>query len=266
MSDKRAIGVFDSGLGGLTVMKELMKALPGESIYYLGDTKHVPYGAKSRETVTRLSALNIECLLKKNVKLIVIACNTASALSLSDLKKRFRVPLLGVVEPGASGAVNATFSGRIGVIGTAGTVGSGAYEKAIKRRLGGARVFSKACPLFVPLVEEGWWGKKVTRDICTEYLSCLKKHKVDTLVLGCTHYPFLKPAIAGVLKGVSLIDSAFETAGAARSMLEKNGLLNISGRKPEYRFYVTDAPDKFKRLGSSFLKYRIGKVNLLNID
>ena len=266
MSDKRAIGVFDSGLGGLTVMKELRKALPGESIYYLGDTKHVPYGAKSRETVTRLSALNIECLLVMNVKLIVIACNTVSALSLTDLKKRFRVPLLGVVEPGAVGAVKATVSGRIGVIGTAGTVGSGAYEKAIKRSLRGARVFSKACPLFVPLVEEGWWGKKVTRDICKEYLSDLRKHRIDTLVLGCTHYPFLKPAIAGVLKGVSLIDSAFETAGAARSMLEEKGLLNNSGKKREYRFYVTDAPDKFKSLGSSFLKFNISKVNLLNID
>ena len=266
MTDRRAIGVFDSGLGGLTVMKELISALPGENIYYLGDTKHVPYGPKSAETVTRLSSQNISYLMKKNVKLVVVACNTASALSLAALKKKFSVPMVGVVEPGAAGAAKATVSGRIGIIGTTGTVGSGAYEKAVKRALPGARVFSSACPLFVPLVEEGWWDKKVTREICSEYLAGLKKRRVDTLVLGCTHYPFLKKAIGKVLKGTALIDSAYETAGAVRSLLAQSGLLNASGRKPEYRFFVTDAPEKFRKLGSNFLGYGIQKVRLLNID
>ncbi len=266
MNDKRAIGIFDSGLGGLTVMKEIRKALPGENIYYLGDTKHVPYGSKSAATVTRLSSSNIEYLLKQNVKLIVVACNTSSALSLADLKKIFRVPMVGVVEPGAAGAVKASVSGRIGVIGTTGTVGSGAYRKAVKKLLPGARVYSKACPLFVPLVEEGWWDKKITGEICAEYLSELRKHRVDTLVLGCTHYPFLKKAIGNVMKGATLIDSAYETAHAVRALLAQKGILNTSGRKPAYRFYVTDAPEKFKKLGSSFLRYGIEKVKLLNID
>ncbi|MEI7904574.1 MAG: glutamate racemase [Candidatus Firestonebacteria bacterium] len=266
MKNERAIGIFDSGLGGLSVMKEVIARLPQENIVYLGDTKHVPYGSKSKSTVTRLSTQNIEQLLKKNVKLIVIACNTSSALSLPALKKIFTVPLIGVVVPGAKAGSALTKNGRIGVIGTRGTVESGAYVKAIHKFNPRLKVFSKACPLFVPLVEEGWLDNTVTSLVSREYLAGFKKEGIDSLVLGCTHYPFLKDSIQKVLKGVKLVDSATETAKTVAGELASLGILRTCGNKPKYRFYVTDAPEKFKKMGSVLLKQKINKVKLLNVE
>jgi glutamate racemase len=260
------IGIFDSGLGGLTVFKEVAARLSGENIIYLGDTKHVPYGAKSKAAVTRLSTLNIEHLLKKNVKLVVVACNTSSALSLPVLDKIFSVPMIGVVMPGARAGAGLTKTGRIGVIGTKGTIESGAYTKAIKKIKPGIKVFSKPCPLFVPLVEEGWWDNEVSKVVCRKYLSEFKAKKIDTLVLGCTHYPFLKKAISAVLSGIKLIDSATETAKTVEEALLKMDMLNTSGKRPLHSFYVTDSPEKFIKLGSMMLKKRIKKAGLINIE
>ncbi|MFA5146782.1 MAG: glutamate racemase [Candidatus Omnitrophota bacterium] len=258
MSDPRPIGVFDSGVGGLTVVAGLERILPGEDIIYFGDTARVPYGTKSKETVTKFSVENVEFLMEHNVKLVVVACNTASSLSLDFLKRCFKVPVTGVIEPGARGAASVTRNNRVGVIGTNATVSSGSYEKAIRRINPRISFYGQSCPLFVPLVEEGWTGKKVTREIAALYLSALRKKGIDTLILGCTHYPLLKDVIKDVMgKGVLLIDSAREVAMEAKDILDAGGILNRSGKTGRYKFFVSDEPARFVKMGERFLRKRI---------
>jgi glutamate racemase len=258
MSDSRPIGIFDSGVGGLTVLSEVEKVLPGEEIVYFGDTARVPYGTKSKETVTKFSVENVEFLMKHNVKLVLVACNTASSLSLDFLKRCFRVPIIGVIAPGARNAVNSTRNNRIGVVGTNATIVSGAYEKEIKKISRRIAVYSKSCPLFVPLVEEGWIGERVTCEVASIYLKGLKSKGVDTLILGCTHYPLLKDIIKKFMGSkVSLIDSAREVAKEARSILDASGLLNENPGLKKHKFFVSDEPGPFIRLSGRFLKREI---------
>ncbi|MCX5776183.1 MAG: glutamate racemase [Candidatus Firestonebacteria bacterium] len=265
--NSRPIGIFDSGVGGVTVLKEIKKLLPYENILYLGDTKNLPYGSKSKETVIRFSINNVRFLLKKNVKFIVIACNTASALSLEILKKQCPVGIIGVVEPGAKAASEATKNNKIGVIGTKATIESHAYTKALLKQNKNIIIAGKACPLFVPLVEEGWFASKITELTATEYMKAFKEQDIDTLVLGCTHYPFIKPILTKILRGVQLIDSATETAKAVKAALEKQGgLRKEKGRLPDYKYFVTDAPDNFKKLGSFFLEKSIKNVKLVTLE
>ncbi len=261
MSDQRPVGIFDSGVGGLTVFSEVAKALPKEEVVYFGDTARVPYGTKSKETVTKFSVENVEFLMKHNVKLVLVACNTASSLSLDFLKRCFRVPIIGVIEPGARNAVNVTRNFKVGVIGTNATISSGAYEKAIKKISLKTTVYSQSCPLFVPLAEEGWVDGKVARDISLIYLASLRKKGIDTLILGCTHYPLLKNIIKSVMGSyVHLVDSAEEVAKEARELLDASGLLNTSPGKKKHRFFVSDQPENFATLSGRFLKRKMGKV------
>ena len=256
-----AIGIFDSGLGGLTVVKELIKRLPNENIVYYGDTARVPYGIKSRESIIRFSVENAEILISKNIKMIVVACNSSSSYALETLKRRFDVPVVGVIEPGARKAVELTENNRIGVIATSATISSGKYIDAVKKNSGVVRLFSKACPLFVPLVEDGWSNKKVTEDIASEYLSQLAKQNIDTLILGCTHYPLLKNVISKVLgKGVFLVDSAKEVVLEIKRILESGDRKRISKQKAVRRFFVSDKPQNFKKIAGDFLGCEIGRV------
>ena len=255
MSDTRPIGIFDSGVGGLTVFSEVEKALPGEEIIYFGDTARVPYGTKSKETITKFSVENVEFLMEHNVKLVLVACNTASSLSLDFLKRCFRVPIVGVIAPGARNAVDSTRNNRIGVVGTNATIISGAYEKAVKKINNRISVYSQHCPLFVPLVEEGWTNEDVTYKVASIYLKGLKAKGVDTLILGCTHYPLLKGIIKKFMGSkVSLVDSATEVAKEAKSILDASGLLNEKPGKKKHKFFVSDEPSPFIRLSERFLK------------
>ncbi len=265
MTDSRPIGIFDSGVGGLTVVGKMGEILPSEDLVYFGDTARVPYGTKSKETVTKFSVENVEFLMGHNVKLVIVACNTASSLSLEFLKRCFRVPIIGVIEPGARQAVSSTRNNRIGVIGTHATVSSGSYEKAVKKMNMRNSVFTQACPLFVPLVEEGWVDKPVTRTIAEIYLKPFKARSIDTLILGCTHYPILKDVIRKVVgPSVVLIDSAKEVAREAKGILDASGLLNNAGRKGEHKFFVSDEPNRFIKIGGRFLKRRIKCVKRHN--
>ncbi len=258
MSDSRPIGIFDSGVGGLTVAGEIQKILPRENIIYFGDTARVPYGTKSKETVTKFSVENIEFLMSHDVKMIVVACNTVSSLSLDFLKRCFRVPIIGVIEPGAKSAVSSTRNNRIGVIGTQATISSSTYEKAIRKISSKIRFFSQSCPLFVPLVEEGWLSGNVTNEVASFYLKPLKRANIDTLILGCTHYPLLKRVISSVMGSrVLLIDSAKEVAKEAKDILDASGLLNTIGGKKRHLFFVSDEPARFVKMAKRFLKKRI---------
>jgi len=252
--NNKRIGIFDSGLGGLTVVKEIMKIMPNEGIVYLGDTARYPYGTKTKETIIRFSAENTEFLLKKDVKLIIAACNTASAAALPYLKKNFNIEMMGVIDSGARIAAQTTAKGRVGVIGTRATIASGAYEKALAKAAPRIKVFTKATPLLAPLVEEGWINKKETKMIVKDYLSFFGKSGIDTLVLGCTHYPLLKGVIAGVMPGVKIIDSAGAAAKEARSILASKGMNASKNNRVKTAFYVTDTPDTFNKLGKMFLK------------
>lgn len=249
------IGVFDSGIGGLTVVAAIMRTLPSERIVYLGDTARVPYGPKSPETVVRYSRQIAEWLLEQRVKAIVIACNTATAHALDVLQREMPVPVIGVVQPGALAAVKATRNRRIGVIGTTGTIRSGAYVRAIMALDPAATVTSVACPLLVPLVEEGWLEHPATHLIAGTYLAALRAASIDTLVLGCTHYPLLTPVIASAVgPGVTLVDSAAETASALSEVLAARHLrasAQPAGIVP--RFVATDAPDMFRQVGQRFI-------------
>jgi len=266
MSDSRPIGIFDSGMGGLTVVKEVIRSLPEEKIIYFGDTARVPYGPKSKETVIRFSIENILFLLRQKVKLIIIACNTSSSVAISVVEKNFKVPIIGVINPGAREAIKVTKNNKIGIIGTRTTIKSRAYEKKIKEQEPRAEVFSVACPLFVPLAEEGWLDAPVTKEVAKIYLAPLKKQKIDTIVLGCTHYPLLKPVIKQALgKGITLVDSAKEVTREAKSILEKHGTLasRRKNRKNNLRFFVSDEPKNFAKLGRRFLGIalkNVGKV------
>ncbi|MBI2425015.1 MAG: glutamate racemase [Candidatus Hydrogenedentes bacterium] len=249
-----AIGVFDSGVGGLTVVRELARALPEEPIVYLGDTARVPYGTKSSATVTRYALACASILQERGIKILVVACNTASAHGLGALRAALDIPVIGVVEPGAHAAAAATRSGRIGVIGTRGTVSSGAYPEAIQRCAAAAKVFAAPCPLFVPLAEEAWLEGPVPLAAAQNYLGPLLENGIDTLVLGCTHYPLLKETIAHVTgPAVTLVDSAEETARTVGQTLDAMGGRCTRTFLPQYRFLVSDDPDSFARVGALFL-------------
>ena len=255
---ERPIGIFDSGIGGLTVVREIVRNLPHEDLVYFGDTARVPYGTKSPQTVIKFSIENALFLLRFRVKLIVVACNTSSSYGLSILKNNFKVPVIGVINPGAEEAVKATKNGRIGVIGTNATINSGAYEREIKNINPRLEVFSRACPLFVPLVEEGWLSEKVTREVAAKYLKPLKDKKIDTLILGCTHYPLLKKIIRGVMGGaVTLIDSARQVAMHVKEVLAWEDIASQGRKKPQYEFYVSDESEKFSQIANRLLNRRV---------
>jgi glutamate racemase len=251
---QKAIGIFDSGIGGLTVVKEIVAKLPLENIIYLGDTARVPYGIRSPETVTRYSFENTQFLLSQEIKMLVVACNTASAISLDAVKKEFPLPVIGVLEPGARAAVAATRTRKLGVIGTEATIASGAYEAAIKKLAPDIEVYSLACPLFVSLAEEGWTDNDVAQLVAGKYLAPLRGTGIDTLVLGCTHYPLFKSVIAQVIDSdIRLIDSATETAKEVEDVLERLKW-RINGQGEGVRkFYVTDLPSRFEKIGKRFL-------------
>ena len=258
------IGVFDSGLGGLTVVRALRARMPDESLLYVGDTARVPYGPKSPETVRRYSTQIAGWLVDQGVKVIVVACNTATAHALSALQESMPVPVIGVVEPGARAAVATTRGGAIGVIGTLGTIASGAYERAIHALAPSVDVRVQACPLFVPLVEEGWIDHPATKLIAHEYLAPLRQTPIDTLVLGCTHYPLLAPLIASEMgPDVMLIDSADETAAETQRLLRAAGALAAAGATATHRFVASDAPDRFLALGRRFLDDAMTSVELV---
>ena len=266
MSDvRKPIGVFDSGIGGLTVVKALMQDLPGESIVYFGDTARVPYGSKSKATIVKFSLENVEFLLRVGVKCIVIACNTSSSWALPTLRKYFKVPIIGVIRPGAVAAVRQTRTKRIGVIGTSATIHSRAYEATIKRIDPTMAVFSQRCPLFVPLVEEGWLNGTICGAVAEEYLRPLQQQQIDTLILGCTHYPLLTATIQQVMgPEVALVDSAKQTVVEVRGVLMGTDLLHDRKLQPRYRFFVTDEPDHFTALGERFLGTAIRSVERVN--
>lgn len=261
------IGVFDSGVGGLTVVKEILEILPSEEVVYFGDTARCPYGPRSKRIVQEFSIQNVNFLLSLGVKLVVVACNTSSAFALNRLKRDFALPLLGVIEPGARAAVNSTGNGRVGVIGTQGTIASHSYQKAIGKIDTRISVFSYPCPLFVSLAEEGFLNKKATSLIAQDYLRPLKKDKIDTLILGCTHYPLLKKVIARVMgHGVTLINSAEETARELKNSLEKKVLWRNASQKPVHRFFVSDQPQKFIQVGERFLGRKINSAKMIDIN
>ncbi|MFH0990851.1 MAG: glutamate racemase [bacterium] len=265
MSNSRPIGVFDSGIGGLTVVRALTHHLPQENIVYFGDTARVPYGPKSSLVVREYAAQDTEVLLQHNVKLIVIACNTVSAVALDVVQKKAKVPVLGVILPGAEAAVGATTKRRIGIIGTIGTINSHAYTNAIRQLDPSVQVFSQACPLFVPLAEEGWTNHKATELIAKEYLFPLTLEKIDTLILGCTHYPLLKEIISKVLHhSVSLIDSGEATAAVVQTTLDRLDMRNPSTLKPNLQFFVSDLPHKFTEVGERFLGQKLGKIQRIS--
>lgn len=262
---RQPIGVFDSGIGGLTVVKALIEELPAESIVYFGDTARVPYGTKSKSTIVKFSLENVEFLLRFGVKCIVIACNTSSSWALPTLRKYFKVPIIGVIRPGALAAVRQTRNKRIGVIGTNATINSRAYEIAIQRIDPAIKVVSQGCPLFVPLVEEGWLNGSICLEVAERYLQPLTRQRIDTLILGCTHYPLLAPTIQKVLgPSVTLVDSAKQTVAEVRGVLMGSDALSTRQSHPRYRFFVTDEPTHFNRIGHQFLGRVIGSVERVN--
>ncbi|HEX6693147.1 MAG TPA: glutamate racemase [Longimicrobiales bacterium] len=265
--DPRPIGVFDSGIGGLTVVRELRRQLPSESIVYFGDTARVPYGAKSPATVARYSQEAAAFLLSRDVKMVVIACNTATAHAFDILESTLPVPVVGVIEPGARAAVDASRTGRIGVIGTAGTIRSGAYDLAVRRRLDTARVYAQPCPLFVPLVEEGKCEGEAARIIAAEYLEPLREMDVDVLILGCTHYPLLRPLLAEIMGGETvLVDSAEQTAVDVARVLDAHGLRNPGNVAGSCTFIASDSPLRFRDVGRGFVGDLIGSVEHVDVE
>ena len=263
------VGVFDSGVGGLTVAREIMRNLPSEKIVYFGDTARVPYGSKSRETIIRYSRQIIRFLQEQQVKAIVVACNTASAFALDAVRDEFDIPIIGVIEPGARVAAEKTRNKRVGVIGTVGTVGSKIHAEYLKEFDPEITVFAKACPLFVPLVEEGWLHDPVTEEVAARYLKELQDKDVDTLILGCTHYPLLRSTIRKIMgDGVCLVNPAYETALELGRLLEEKGL-SSTGTKQEdfpYRFYVSDLADEFRGFANSILPYDVEMTKKIDIE
>jgi glutamate racemase len=263
MSDTRPIGVFDSGIGGLTVVKALRDLLPNENISYLGDTARVPYGPKSPDTVQRYAIELAEMLIKQNAKALVVACNTVSSVALPILTKKFPVPIIGVIEPGARAAIAATRNRHIGVIGTRGTIRSGAYEKALRAADGNVWVSSRACPLLVPLIEEGLLNDEVTDRMILRYLDPLLKDEIDTLVLGCTHYPLLTGAIARVLKRqIMIVDSAQNCARAVEEMLDRQSLRAAPLSNGRLHVALTDAADNFLNVARDALQLQFGDIEI----
>jgi glutamate racemase len=262
----RAIGVFDSGIGGLTVVRALMERLPFENIIYFGDTARVPYGIKSVETINRYASQITEFLLKKDVKLLVVACNTMAAVAYKAIKDLSPVPVLEVIDAGANNAVRETKTKSIGVIGTPATINSNAYARAIHLLDKEIKIFSQACPLFVPLVEDGWFDHPATKLFAEEYLKPVLAEKIDTLVLGCTHYPLLKPLLQDIVgHAIKLIDSAEAMADAAADLLNRQKLTNSNRRQPNHLFYVSDLPYRFQTIAESFLGRTLGQVELVRL-
>jgi glutamate racemase len=261
VEQNRPIGIFDSGIGGLTVLKELIRELPNESTVYLGDTARVPYGSRSAETVVRYSLECMGFLIKRNIKLLVIACNTSSAISIWAVRKESPVPVIGVIGPGAMAAIKASAKQKIGVIGTETTIKSQTYLNAMKRLDSEVSIVSAPCPLFVPLVEEGWVDGKIATLVAEKYLNDLKNKGIDTLLLGCTHYPLLKDTLSKVMgEGVTLVDSAIETAKKVKRVLSKSQMENSGKKKPQREFFVTDSPEKFVKVGEKFLGQPIEQI------
>ena len=264
------IGVFDSGVGGLTVMREIMRQIPNEKIIYFGDTARVPYGGKSQDTVTRYSEQIVRFLKTFQIKTIVVACNTASAYALDILEKASDVPIIGVVRPGAKVAAEVTRNGRIGVIATEATINSGIYTKYIQELNQNVTIYGKACPLFVPLVEEGLLEDPVTDEIARRYLTELIDIDIDTLILGCTHYPLIRSTLGKIMgKKVTLVNPAYETARELKEMLTELDLLqeNPPGLgSNQYQFYVSDKAEKFVRFANSIIKYGILSAKAINIE
>jgi glutamate racemase len=262
ISAKQPIGVFDSGIGGLTVVSALQRLLPNESIFYLGDTARVPYGGKSAATVQRYSREIADILLQENAKTVVVACNTASALALPNLEETLPVTVTGVIVPGARAAVAQTRSGHIGVIGTRATINSGAYERALLGLNPDVRITARACPLLVPLIEEGWLESPITDEIILQYLEPLLSDGVDTIVLGCTHYPLLRNTIARLLgEQIALVDSAQNCALAVRDLLLRENLGAVTGAGG-LQVALTDPPDAFLRVAREALHLDVGDVQV----
>ena len=262
-----SIGVFDSGVGGLTVVREIMRQLPSENVIYFGDTARVPYGSKSKNTILKFSRQIVRFLRTKNVKAIVVACNTASALALEDMRDEIDIPVIGVVRPGARMAVEKTKTKHVGVIGTEATIKSGIYTNYIRQLDEEVNVIGKACPLFVPLVEEGLLEDRITDDMIHRYLSELKPYGVDSLVLGCTHYPLLFNPIKRYMgDGVTLINPAYETAKELKNILSDKKLLNSRSNVSSYEFYVSDGMDKFKAFADKVLPINVDIVNVVDIE
>jgi len=263
----RPIGVFDSGIGGLTVVAEIMRQLPNEEIVYFGDTARLPYGPKSEETVTQFAIQDTEFLLRHGVKNVVVACNTASSVAIQELTRRYDLPVIGVIAPGALAAVSSTLTGKVGVIGTEGTIASHAYQREIHKLDRDIEVLEVSCPLFVPLAEEGWTDREVTLVIAHEYLTPLRDAGVDVVVLGCTHYPILKGTIGKVFgPTVRLIDSAEETGREVAERLNDLGLARTSDTLPEHRFFVSDVPHRFKEQAERFLGAPLPNVSVVTVD
>jgi glutamate racemase len=262
--NRAPIGIFDSGIGGLTVTRAIYERLPHESTIYFGDTARVPYGPKSPDTVRRYSLEILHWLLGQGVKAVVIACNTSTAHALDALQAESPVPVIGVIEPGAQAAVSALRGGSIGVIGTAGTIASNAYARAIQAAKPGTAVEQRACPLFVPLVEEGWFDHPAAELIAAEYLEPLKRAGVEVMVLGCTHYPLLRPLLQRIMgPATRLIDSGEETAAAVANALRSSGLDAPATAAPKHRFVVSDDEARFRQVGSRFIGERLGKAEVV---
>jgi len=279
----RPIGIFDSGIGGLTVVKAIIDLLPNEDIVYFGDTARVPYGNKSKETIIKYSIQNTKFLLQHKIKLLVVACNTSSSYAIPMLKKMFKnLKIVEVVTPGARAAVEYTKNYKIGVIGTKATIKSKSYIKAIKKICNKAKIFCQPTPLFVPLIEEGWIDKlqlinsdyyqtinheNILRQLSAEYLAPLKNFGIDVLVLGCTHYPAIKNIIQDIIgKNVTVVDSSLETAKEVKKILEENKLCKFRNNKPKYKFFVSDNPESFKKIGSLLLGQEIKYVKKVKIE
>jgi glutamate racemase len=258
------VGIFDSGVGGLTVMKEIISLLPEENLLYLGDTARVPYGIRSPEIVKRYSYESAQFLTSKRIKLLVVACNTASSVSLELLKENLSIPVVGVIEPGARAVAASTKLKRVAVIGTSATVRSGSYERAIRALDSKIDVTTIACPLFVPLVEAGWLDGEVVNLIVEKYLSAVNRSGIDTIVLGCTHYPLIKDVIADVT-GLTLIDSAIETAKEVKSILSAHDMLSSTGNRSFNEFFVTDSPEMFAEAGEKFLGHKISNISKIEL-
>lgn len=260
----KSIGIFDSGVGGLTVVKEIVNLLPGEKLVYLGDTARVPYGIKSKETVIKYALSNADFLLSKGIKILVVACNTASAYSLDTLKEKLSIPVIGVIDPGAKKAAESTRNGKIAVIGTPSTIRSGAYSRAISKINPDLKILSRACPLFVPLAEEGWHNGKITREITRTYLEDIIKEDVDVMILGCTHYPLLKSAIQEVAgENVLLVDSAEEIAREISENIDGGNSSEEIVNTNEY--YLTDVSESFIRIAGKFLGKELKDVKLTDL-
>lgn len=270
MKSLAPVGVFDSGVGGLTVAREIMRQLPNEKIVYFGDTARVPYGNKSKNNIIKYSRQIIRFLKTKGVKAIVVACNTASAIALEEIEPELDIPIIGVVKPGAKVAIEKTVNKRIGVIGTESMINSGMYTDIIKSEDKEINVITKACPLFVPLVEEGWLKDSVTYEVARRYLKELQCHDIDTLVLGCTHYPLIRNTVGEIMgEKVTLVNPAYETAVSLRSLLNEKNL--AAGNEHRYtggmyEFYVSDTADKFKSFANSILPFHIDNITQINIE